>query len=116
MPGLVKIGLTTNAPLKRAGELYTTGVPAPFEVARTWRVPAPELGAIETEIHTLLQQYRYNRYREFFEIEQEEAIDLVGAYIKRRVGSSPAADLSRLAVYGLIAFVVMAFGSMIIFI
>ena len=115
MPGLVKIGLTTNAPSKRAGELYTTGVPAPFEVARTWRVPPPELSAIETEIHTLLQQYRYNRYREFFEIDQEQAIDLVGTYIKQRIGSHPTGDLSRLSVYSLLVLVVMAFTSMIIF-
>ena len=32
MPGLVKVGFTTDTPDVRARELYTTGVPLPFKV------------------------------------------------------------------------------------
>jgi len=115
MPGLVKIGLTTNAPTKRASELYTTGVPTPFEVERAWKVPGSELSAIESEIHSLLQRYRYNKQREFFELEHDEAIDVVGAYIQRRPVSFSNTTLSRASVYGLITVVVGILGSMIVF-
>ena len=114
MPGLLKIGLTSNVPSKRASELYTTGVPTPFEVERAWKVPGSELSAIESEIHSLLQRYRYNHQREFFELEQDEAIDVVGAYIKRRPGSLSNATLSRTSVYGLLIIVVGLLGSMMV--
>ena len=32
MPGLLKVGFTTDTPDVRARELYTTGVPLPFKV------------------------------------------------------------------------------------
>lgn len=38
MPGLVKIGMTTRSEIDaRLRELYTTGVPVPFDIYYPWR-------------------------------------------------------------------------------
>ena len=40
MPGLVKIGMTARAEIEaRMNELYSTGVPLPFECSYAGRVP-----------------------------------------------------------------------------
>ena len=58
MPGLVKIGMTTQEDIdKRMKELYTTGVPVPFEC----------------KLHKAFDPQRINQNREFFRINVEQA-------------------------------------------
>jgi len=76
MPGLVKVGMTKSPkrlPSIRANELFTTGVPLPFEVVLKKLVINPV--AKETSLHNLLSKYseRINSGREFFKV----SIDVV---------------------------------------
>jgi hypothetical protein len=67
MPGLLKIGMTTDDPEERAHELSSvTGVPAPFRVAISKRIVRPH--EKERAIHELLASlgFRVNDKREFF--------------------------------------------------
>lgn len=67
MPGLLKIGMTTDEPEARAKELSSaTGVPFPFRVEHCKKVANPR--AKERAIHELLSAlgYRVNERREFF--------------------------------------------------
>jgi len=84
MPGLLKIGLTTNSPRARAKELYSTGVPLQFELEKYWSVPPAELRRAERDIHKLLSAYRINKKREFFLIETDLAIKSVNEYVRQK--------------------------------
>jgi len=67
MPGLLKIGMTTDDPETRAKELSSaTGVPFPFLVEHCKKVAHPR--EKEKAIHELLSAlgYRVNEKREFF--------------------------------------------------
>lgn len=73
MPGLVKIGITyANIPVMRAKQLFTTGVPYPFDIAIAVRVKLPKNK--EQTLHEIFNKYRCNQSREFFKIELEEAL------------------------------------------
>ena len=77
MPGIVKIGVTSRQnPSVRMNELYTTGVPLPFECVAALEVGDDSAGDIETALHTAFAPQRVNPAREFFEIEpyQVEAL------------------------------------------
>lgn len=74
MPGLVKIGMTTQEDIdKRMRELYTTGVPVPFECQFACRVKKDDCGKIEKALHTAFAPQRINANREFFRIQVEQA-------------------------------------------
>ena len=76
MPGLVKIGKTSrNSVDGRLNELYSTGVPVPFECAFAGRVD--DESKVEKAFHLAFGPYRINPNREFFEIEPEQAIALL---------------------------------------
>jgi hypothetical protein len=76
MPGLVKIGKTSRLEVQtRLNELYSTGVPVPFECAYAGRV-ADET-AVERAFHQAFGPYRINLKREFFQIEPDQAIALL---------------------------------------
>ena len=75
MPGIVKIGKTTREVGARLDELYSTGVPLPFECAYAARV-SDESG-VEQAFHRAFGPYRVNPKREFFDIEPEQAIALL---------------------------------------
>lgn len=79
MPGLVKIGMTTNTPKYRAKQMNKTGVPTPFIVAYKRKVVNPY--EIEQEIHKILSEHRENKNREFFRIETHAAINTLNAYL-----------------------------------
>jgi len=67
MPGIVKIGMTTDDPEGRCAELSSsTGVPTPFCVAISKRVRDPRTK--EKALHALLTSlgFRVNDRREFF--------------------------------------------------
>ena len=62
---LYKIGYTNN-PVKRADELYSTGVPTNFIIEFVIKTPDGKL--LEKIIHDKLKDYRHNSHREFFRI------------------------------------------------
>lgn len=76
MPGLVKIGKTSRGEVQiRLNELYSTGVPVPFECAFAGRVK--DETAVERAFHQAFGPYRINPKREFFQIEADQAIALL---------------------------------------
>lgn len=73
MPGLVKIGATLrNSTEGRMVELYSTGVPVPFECVYAAKVK--DADAAENALHIAFAPHRVNPKREFFEIEPEQAV------------------------------------------
>lgn len=86
MPGLVKVGQTSDDPYKRAAQLYTTGVPCEFYVEFAKKVS----NHIEKEkqIHTLLSKHfeRPNPNREFFKCSSSDVYEFFelidGSYLE----------------------------------
>jgi hypothetical protein len=76
MPGLVKIGKTTQDEVdQRMKQLFSTGVPVPFECAFACRVP--DASVVERALHHAFGQTRINPTREFFRIEPERVISIL---------------------------------------
>lgn len=76
MPGLVKIGRTSQEEVgSRLAQLYTTGVPVPFELKFACRVPNSD--EVESALHLAFSPQRINPKREFFRIEPEQAIAIL---------------------------------------
>ena len=75
MPGLVKIGRTVNDVMGRISQLYSTGVPVPFDLAFACRVP--DSVEVERAMHLAFGPYRLNSKREFFQIAPEQAIAIL---------------------------------------
>ncbi len=76
MQGLVKIGKTTRSTLEnRMGELYSTGVPVPFncEIA----VEVDDEASVESVLHKAFAKFRINPRREFFEVDPEHIKPLI---------------------------------------
>ncbi len=75
-PGFVKIGMTYAEDIKtRMNQLYSTGVPFPFELAYAAKVKTPE--KVESALHTDFSPNRINPKREFFEIDTLQAISII---------------------------------------
>lgn len=72
MPDLIKIGKTTRDDLgARMKELYTTGVPLPFDCAIA--VEVEDNGdELEKALHAAFAPQRKNRSREFFAVESSQ--------------------------------------------
>lgn len=78
MPGLVKIGQTKRDKVEeRLRELYSTGVPLPFECRYACRVSVSECEKIEKAIHRAFAPNRINKNREFFEVKVEQVIAIL---------------------------------------
>jgi len=76
MPGFVKIGRTSADDVgQRLAQLYTTGVPFPFELVFACKVPNSE--EVERALHLAFAPNRPNAKREFFKIEPEQAIAIL---------------------------------------
>ncbi|MFZ1326007.1 MAG: GIY-YIG nuclease family protein [Candidatus Contendobacter sp.] len=76
MPGLVKIGSTTQGEVDiRMRQLFSTGVPVPFDCAFACRVP--DAYKVEKAIHDAFGMHRINPTREFFKIEPERVISIL---------------------------------------
>lgn len=71
MPELIKIGYTAKDVKERARELYTTGVPHPFDIYFAGLVPNGRY--TESLIHKLFDEYRETTNREFFRMSAEKA-------------------------------------------
>lgn len=76
IPNLVKIGKTTQLEVDaRLRQLYSTGVPFPFECAFACQVK--NAAEVEKALHTAFKKNRVNPNREFFEIEPDQAIAIL---------------------------------------
>ena len=76
MPGIVKIGKTTQEDVKlRMSQLYSTGVPLPFECAYAAKVNS--IDDVEKAFHNAFSPNRLNPKREFFEIDSTQAIAII---------------------------------------
>ena len=75
-PNLVKIGITTRDEVNvRMSELYTTGVPLPFECVYAGKVDDPKI--VEAASHHAFLNPRVNPLREFFDIDESQAIAIL---------------------------------------
>ena len=73
MPGIVKIGMTDSPDVQlRMGQLYTTGVPLPFDCVIAREIVDREAVEIESALHTAFGPNRLNPSREFFQLEPEQ--------------------------------------------
>ena len=76
MPGLVKIGKTTQADVQsRMNQLYSTGVPVPFECA--YAIKVEDCSKVESALHVAFGPHRINPNREFFKMDVEQAIAIL---------------------------------------
>jgi T5orf172 domain len=69
MPGLCKIGVTLGELDARMKQLYTSGVPVPFECPYAVRVA--DAAKAEKLLHQAFGDHRVNATREFFRIDPE---------------------------------------------
>lgn len=73
MPGLIKIGITGQADVEsRMKQLYTTGVPVPFECNYACKVK--NSSDAEKALHFAFGDSRVNPNREFFKIAPERVV------------------------------------------
>ena len=76
MPGLVKIGRTAQEDAQtRLDQLYTTGVPVPFELVFACRVE--DAARVEQALHIAFGPQRVNQRRECFRIAPEQALAIL---------------------------------------
>lgn len=79
MPGIYKIGFTTNHPRTRLEQLSaSTSCPLPFELSACFGTCDPR--DVEQEIHQRLNKYRINSSREFFKCSPNIIKDIVHEY------------------------------------
>lgn len=76
MPGLVKIGKTSlDSVEQRLSQLYSTGVPVPFECE--YAAMVSDSTEVEKALHTAFEPHRINPNREFFRMEPEQAMAIL---------------------------------------
>ncbi len=76
MPGLVKIGKTTQSDVSvRMNQLYITGVPVPFDCV--YAIEVSDCSKVEMALHVAFGPSRINPKREFFKIDVEQAIAIL---------------------------------------
>ena len=75
MPGMVKIGKTTRDVSLRLEDLYSTGVPLPFECE--YAALVKDVDKTEKVFHNAFEKSRVNPRREFFNIHPIQATDLL---------------------------------------
>ena len=82
MPGLLKIGKTDrDNPGHRMNELYTTGVPFPFECVKAIEVANNEQAKeLEQALHQAFVDRRVNSKREFFRIREEQVLAILDVW------------------------------------
>ena len=76
LEGMVKIGATTKKPSKRCLELSSsTSIPTPFNIV--YSQPSMNPFKVESIVHTILDEYRVNKNREFFKVNIDQTINLI---------------------------------------
>jgi predicted transcriptional regulator len=84
MPGVVKIGMTSREDMDaRLRELYTTGVPLPFDCVYACKVDC--FKELEQALHEAFEPQRVNPNREFFRIKPSQAIGILKLFNKGNV-------------------------------
>ena len=80
VPGMVKIGMTTNTPDERARQISAaTGVATPWIPVFSFKCYRSDL--LEAEVHEYFAAQRVSEYREMFEIDSytaQKAIEVLG--------------------------------------
>ena len=74
MPGICKIGFAYDVE-SRMKELFTTAMPEPHRIA--WRVNVYNKASVEKLIHKYLHDYRIRSDREYFNLDADEAYDMI---------------------------------------
>ena len=78
MPDIVKIGMTDREDVqRRMAELYSTGVPFPFDCVIARQIEVTEAAKVESALHTAFGPHRINPSREFFKIDPEQVAVLL---------------------------------------
>ena len=94
MPGLVKIGMTTRDSIDAMmKELYSTGVPVPFDCSYACEVKVSDCAKIEKALHTALGSNRINANREFFSIIPEQATAILELFDRKDITSEVSAEI-----------------------
>lgn len=75
MPGIIKIGMTQRSIEQRMRDLYSSGVPVPFECYHASVVQNAQ--DVEKRLHNAFEKYRTNQNREFFEIKPESVVEIL---------------------------------------
>lgn len=84
MPGVVKIGMTSREDMdSRLKELYTTGVPLPFDCVYACKVDC--FKELEQALHEAFEPQRVNPNREFFRIKPSQAIGILKLFNKGNI-------------------------------
>ncbi len=84
MPGIVKIGMTSRDDMdNRLKELYTTGVPLPFDCVYACKVDC--FKELEQALHEAFEPQRINPNREFFSIKPSQAIGILKLFNKGNI-------------------------------
>lgn len=94
MPGLVKIGMTTRESIdSRMKELYSTGVPVPFDCVYACEVKISDCAKIEKALHKAFEPNRINANREFFSIKPEQATAILELFDRKEITSEVTAEI-----------------------
>lgn len=94
MPGLVKIGMTTRGNMDaRMKELYSTGVPVPFDCVYACEVKVSDCAKIEKALHKAFEPNRVNTNREFFSIKAEQATAILELFDRKDITNEVTAEI-----------------------
>ena len=94
MPGLVKIGMPSRESMDaRLKELYTTGVPVPFECVYACKVDCYK--QLERALHDAFEPYRVNPSREFFEIKTSQVMGILRLFDKGNITPEVVTELEK---------------------
>ena len=75
MPDYIKIGMTTNDVQQRMRELDNTSIPLPFRAH--FAMEFSDYKQIESLLHTAFDHFRARKNREFFEMQPEQAVQML---------------------------------------
>ena len=93
MPGLVKIGKTTQADVKlRMNQLYSTGVPVSFRCE--YAVEVDDYTKVENALAIAFDEYRPNPKREFYRIKPEQPVAILELLKRKDVTPSVKSGLA----------------------
>lgn len=94
MPGLVKIGMITRGDIDtRMKELYSTGVPVPFDCVYACEVKVSDCAKIEKALHKAFEPNRINANREFFKIDATQATAILELFDRKDITSEVTAEI-----------------------
>lgn len=84
---MIKVGRTLRDSRSRARELFTTGLPTPFQVA--FEIFSDEHEKLEADFHQEIHDFRISNNREFFKYPLDKAITLL-----QKLNSPPSSNES----------------------